>query len=560
MRGASLASPLPPARPAIPPPGPIMLFDWMADPTAWLGLATLIILEIVLGIDNLVFIAILADKLPPEQRNRARIIGLTLAMLMRLGLLASIAWVVTLTEPLFTVLGAEISGRDLILIFGGVFLLFKGTMELHERVEGRAHGDTGARPQHAVFWQVILQIVVLDAVFSLDSVITAVGMVQELSIMMIAVVAAMAVMMLASRPLMAFVGRHPTVVILCLGLLLMIGFSLVAEGLGFHVPKGYLYAAIGFSIVIELCNQLARRNRSRRSLGLSGRQRTAQAVLRLLRGNRGEAGGVQNPVEEVAALVDGVDGEPVFAPEESSLIERVLAMGNRDVRSIMVPRGEMVWLDVKDSADAITRKFASGHARLPLCDGDAANVIGVVHFKDLLPRLQVPGAIDVIELARSPHYVMETTPVFKVLEVLRQSREHMLIVVDEHGSCEGLVTPLDVLTAVGGELPENADDATAATPVGDGSWLLDASMPIDEARLFLSGAALGAETPDATLAGALLRVEGRLPEVGEVIQWGDWSFEITRRDGLRIDQVRARQRLAAEEKGLHDGGPLRTVA
>src|SRR5690606_21549764 len=130
----------------------------MADPTAWLGLATLIILEIVLGIDNLVFIAILADKLPPEQRNRARIIGLTLAMLMRLGLLASIAWVVTLTEPLFTVLGAEISGRDLILIFGGAFLSFKGTMELHERVEGRAHGDTGEQPEHAGIWQVILQI------------------------------------------------------------------------------------------------------------------------------------------------------------------------------------------------------------------------------------------------------------------------------------------------------------------------------------------------------------------------------------------------------------------
>ncbi len=207
-----------------------MLFDWMSDPTAWVGLATLIVLEIVLGIDNLVFIAILADKLPAQQRNRARMLGLTLALLMRLGLLASIAWVVTLTQPLFTVLGAEISGRDLILILGGLFLLFKGTMELHERVEGRAHA-TGGRQQYAVFWQVIAQIVVLDAVFSLDSVITAVGMVQDLSIMMTAVIIAMAVMMLASRPLMAFVGRHPTVVILCLGLLLMIGFSLVAEGL-----------------------------------------------------------------------------------------------------------------------------------------------------------------------------------------------------------------------------------------------------------------------------------------------------------------------------------------
>ena len=292
-----------------------MIFDWMSDPTAWLGLATLVILEIVLGIDNLVFIAILADKLPPHQRNRARMIGLTLAMVMRLGLLASIAWVVTLTQPLFTVLGAEISGRDLILILGGLFLLFKGTMELHERVEGGAGHDAGQKTQHAVFWQVILQIVVLDAVFSLDSVITAVGMVQDLSIMMIAVVVAMAVMMLASRPLMGFVARHPTVVILCLGLLLMIGFSLVAEGLGFHVPKGYLYAAIGFSILIELFNQLARRNRARGAHALSRRQRTAQAVLRLLRAGR--AGQPTQQADEVAALVDGAGDEPAFAPRKA---------------------------------------------------------------------------------------------------------------------------------------------------------------------------------------------------------------------------------------------------
>ncbi|MCD0504037.1 TerC family protein [Bordetella petrii] len=516
-----------------------MIFDWMTDPTAWLGLATLIILEIVLGIDNLVFIAILADKLPPEQRNRARIIGLTLAMLMRLGLLASIAWVVTLTEPLFTIFGAEISGRDLILIFGGLFLLFKGTMELHERVEGRAHGES-QKVQHAVFWQVILQIVVLDAVFSLDSVITAVGMVQELSIMMIAVVFAMAVMMLASRPLMAFVSRHPTVVILCLGLLLMIGFSLVAEGLGFHVPKGYLYAAIGFSIVVEACNQLARRNRSRRSQGLNGRQRTAQAVLRLLRG--GKADGGANPAEEVAALVDGVGDEPIFAPEERSLIERVLAMGTRDVRSIMVPRGEMVWLDVKDTAEGVVDKFSSGHARLPLCEGDAANVIGVLHFKDVLRAVQRPGAIDLIELARKPHYISETTPVFKVLDVLRQSREHMLIVVDEHGSCEGLVTPLDVLTAVGGELPENPGESKFATSLSDDTWLLDAGMPVDEASLILGSHGPAQAVRDATLAGVLLRVGGRLPEVGETIEWNGWTFEITQRDGLRIGQVRAQRR------------------
>lgn len=194
-----------------------MIFEWMSDPAAWVGLATLVVLEIVLGIDNLVFIAILAEKLPPEQRNTGRIVGLILALVMRLILLASIAWVITLTQPMFYVLEHAFSGRDLILLFGGVFLLFKGTMELHERIEG-TQAQKEENPVHAAFWMVIVQIVVLDAVFSLDSVITAVGMVKELSVMMIAVIIAVGIMLWASKPLMDFVNKHPTVVILCFGL------------------------------------------------------------------------------------------------------------------------------------------------------------------------------------------------------------------------------------------------------------------------------------------------------------------------------------------------------
>ena len=202
-----------------------MIFEWMSDPSAWVGLLTLVILEIVLGIDNLVFIAILAEKLPPEQRNTARIVGLLLALCMRLVLLASIAWVMTLTNPLFQVFDHAFSGRDLILLFGGVFLLFKGTMELRERLEHKPILKE-ENPVHATFWMVIIQIVVLDAVFSLDSVITAVGMVKHLPVMMIAVVIAVGIMLWVSKPLMHFVNRHPTVVILCLCFLMMIGFSL----------------------------------------------------------------------------------------------------------------------------------------------------------------------------------------------------------------------------------------------------------------------------------------------------------------------------------------------
>lgn len=234
--------------------------EFLLDPGIWVGLLTLIVLEIVLGIDNLVFIAILADKLPPEQRDKARIIGLSLALLMRLGLLFAIAWLVTLTKPLITVFDWTFSGRDLILLFGGLFLLYKAVSELHERMEGKPEVHVTTNVVYASFTAVVAQIVVLDAVFSLDSVITAIGMVDNIYVMMIAMIVAMVVMLVASKPLTSFVNRHPTVIILCLSFLLLIGISLIAEGFGFHIPKGYIYSGIGVAIVIEAFNQFSQRN------------------------------------------------------------------------------------------------------------------------------------------------------------------------------------------------------------------------------------------------------------------------------------------------------------
>ena len=253
----------------------------LSDPTIWVGLLTLVVLEIVLGIDNLLFIAVLAEKLPPHQRELARKLGLSLALIMRLLLLTAISWMVTLVEPVVTLAGVDFTGRDLILIGGGLFLVFKATMELDERLEGAVH-QTSTSKTYAGFWMVISQIVILDAVFSLDAVITAVGMVDELWVMMTAVVIAMAVMIAASRPLTLFVNKHPALVILCLGFLLMIGFTLIADGFGLHIPKGYLYGAIGFSILIEVFNQIGRRKTQRRESKTPLRARTAEAILRML--------------------------------------------------------------------------------------------------------------------------------------------------------------------------------------------------------------------------------------------------------------------------------------
>jgi predicted tellurium resistance membrane protein TerC len=233
------------------------MVELLVDPAAWIAFLTLVALELVLGIDNIVFISILVDKLPRRQRDFARRLGLFLAMFMRIALLFFLSWVIGLTAPIFTVFGNEISGRDLILIAGGLFLLGKSTLEIHDALEG-GHGKE-ASAARATFTAIIGQVIVLDIVFSLDSIITAVGMVDEIAIMVAAVVVSVALMMVFSGPISRFVSTHPTVKMLALAFLFAIGLVLVADGLDHHVPKGYVYSAMAFSLVVEMLNIRVRR-------------------------------------------------------------------------------------------------------------------------------------------------------------------------------------------------------------------------------------------------------------------------------------------------------------
>jgi predicted tellurium resistance membrane protein TerC len=235
------------------------MFEWLASPEAWVALATLTALEIVLGIDNIIFISILVGRLPETQRDFARRMGLSLAMLTRLGLLFSISWVMSLTEPWFTILGNSISGRDLVLIGGGLFLLFKATHEIHNSMEGVE--ESGSTIVATSLGMVLLQIAVLDIVFSLDSVITAVGLVEHVSLMAIAIVLAVLVMLMAAKPIGDFVDTHPTIKILALSFLILVGVTLIVEGFDVHVPKGYIYFAMAFSVSVEFLNLRMRKKR-----------------------------------------------------------------------------------------------------------------------------------------------------------------------------------------------------------------------------------------------------------------------------------------------------------
>ncbi|WP_235403177.1 TerC family protein [Enterobacter quasiroggenkampii] len=515
--------------------------EFLMDPSIWVGLLTLVVLEIVLGIDNLVFIAILADKLPPKQRDKARLIGLSLALVMRLGLLSVISWMVTLTKPLFSVMDYTFSGRDLIMLIGGIFLLFKATTELHERLENRQHDD-GHGKGYASFWVVVLQIVVLDAVFSLDAVITAVGMVNHLPVMMAAVVIAMAVMLLASKPLTRFVNQHPTVVVLCLSFLLMIGLSLVAEGFGFHIPKGYLYAAIGFSILIELFNQIARHNFIKQQSNQPLRARTADAILRLMGGRR-----------QVNVQSDSENHNPVPVPEgafveqERYMINGVLSLASRSLRGIMTPRGEISWVDANLSVDEIRQQLLSSpHSLFPVCRGELDEIIGVVRAKEMLVALEEGVNVEAVAAASPAIVVPETLDPINLLGVLRRARGSFVIVTNEFGVVQGLVTPLDVLEAIAGEFPDE-DETPEIIADGEG-WLVKGTTDLHALSHTLGLENVVNDEEDiATVAGLVIAVNGQIPRVGDVIELPPLHITIVEANDYRVDMVRI-----VKEQSAHD--------
>jgi predicted tellurium resistance membrane protein TerC len=415
--------------------------EWLADPTVWVGLVTLVLLEIVLGVDNLIFIAILSDKLPPGQRERARIIGLSLALVMRLALLASISWVMSLTAPLLEFWRLSISWRDLILIAGGLFLLVKATTEMHDRLEKQsAHHVPSGSPQ--AFWPLVAQIVVLDAVFSLDSVITAVGMVDELYVMMAAVIVAVGVMLAASGPLTRFILAHPSLIILCLGFLLMVGLVLMIDGFGVHVPKGYVYSAIGFSILIEVLNQWGERNRRKNAERTPARARVAEAVLRML-------GGVPAPAMAAA-------GGPAFAAEEQQLVKEVLRFSEQRVTTAMTAREQVVWLDSTQGDRILPTVRENAHHEFPVGAGALDAIEGVVRKEDVLTLALDGKPLDLKRIVRHCARVPEGASLLDTLKVFKKSPIELALVMGADGKVRGIVTRTDLLEAIAGELPDLA--------------------------------------------------------------------------------------------------------
>ncbi|EKU28578.1 hypothetical protein C660_19812 [Alcaligenes sp. HPC1271] len=372
----------------------------------------------------------------------------------------------------------------------------------------------------------------LDAVFSLDAVITAVGMVDQLPVMMAAVIISIALMIWASKPLTTFVNNHPTVVVLCLSFLLMIGLTLTAEGLGFKIPKGYLYAAIGFSILIEFFNQIARRSLQRSQSRRPLRDRTAEAVLRML-SNRKNEDKDDNGNEGQLEL-----DEQAFRTEERNMVSGVLSLAERPIRSLMTPRQEITWLNIEDSADTLRQQLRSTpHSFLPVCQGDLDQVVGVARAKDLLADLDDYPQVKLWPDLREPIIVHEHTDVLSAIAMLKQSNGQFVLVTDEYGAIEGLLTPIDILEAIAGEFPDE-DEQPAIQQIGPNLWQVDGSIDL----LLLAQAVeaddlLLKDSSFNSVAGFLLERLDSLPTVGTVVEADGLRFEITEVSQRRIATV-----------------------
>lgn len=505
----------------------------MFDPHVIAGLATLIVLELVLGIDNLVFVAILAGKLPPEQRDKARVIGLTAAMAMRLAMLAGASYVIALKDPVFDLLGRSFSWRDVVLLVGGMFLLYKATSEIHERLEGRTEQEDGER-RIPSFAMTLVQIVVLDAIFSLDSIITAVGMVDRLWVMMTAVILSMAIMIAASKRLTAFVDRHPTVIILCLSFLLLIGCSLLAEGLGFHFPKEYLYAAIGFSLLIESLNQIGGHKRRKAILLMPDRQRTASAILRLL--------GAMPAAASPNTAVEEKNDHPIEAgglhPDEAGMIRGVISLSTLPVRSIMTLRPQVVFIKDDASYEEITEMMIeSGRTRILLCERDIDGMIGVIDVKDAVKQIHAGRPVDLRGLAKPAMFVQLSTKVTRLMEEMRRRDERFAVVVDEHGQIEGVVTTTDIFAVIAGDLADDEDEGVVQK--ADGSEMLVMGMArLSDVESHFGQLVQRRSREYETVSGHILEMAGRLPEQGDVHEDSGLRYEIAEIQGRRIERVR----------------------
>ncbi|MGN1280433.1 MAG: transporter associated domain-containing protein [Succinivibrio sp.] len=519
---------------------PTLLFDmlWVMDPTAWVGLLTLTAIQIVLGIDNLLFIAILSARLPAHQGKLARNIGLGGALVIRIILMIFAAYVMAIARPLFTVWEFDVSVRDLMMFLGGAFLIYKSTEELHSKLEysGSEESVSVSKSAGSSFAIVATQIMILDALFSGDSIITAVGMTNHVYIMIISVTISMLMLMWASGFIADFVSRHPTVVILCLGFLLLIGFSLIMEAFHIAVPKGYLYSAIGFSLLIEVFNQVSRKNvlKLKHTSNMQSRQVAAHMVLRLL-------GSKDDDVHSFQEAIVSRPSAYVFNKQEKEMVSRVLELSSLPVKAVMTARTDLQKLNVDRDRDYILNKAlkSTKTSLIAYRDGQKDQPLGYVSRADLLGLLvnDKADAEHIRAIVQEPIYLPQTINILSALEQFRQSKRYFGFVFDEFGCFEGIVTIHDIIEEITGEMPEKSETPEIVRLGKNDIFRIDGDAILtDVART--TGLELPPSEHYQTIAGYVLDRLQRVPKQGELLEVDGWLIEVFSADATGINVLK----------------------
>ena len=527
-----------------------LLFDlqWMLDPTAWVGLISLSAIQVVLGIDNLLFIAVLSAKLPPHQARVARYIGLVGALVIRIILMMFAAYVMAMSKPLFTVFDFSVSVRDLMLFFGGAFLIYKATQELHTKLEASVDDTVSvSKAAGQSFMIVSTQIMILDVLFSGDAIITAVGMTQHAYIMIIAVSIAMALLIWASEFIARFVSRHPTVVILCLGFLLLIGFALIMESFHIEVPKGYLYSAIGFSLLIEIFNQASRKTvlNLKHSNNMQARQVAAHLVLRLLGSN-------QDNVHSIQEAIVSKPSAYMFNKLEKEMVSRVLELSALPVKAVMTARTDLQMIKIDGSLPAILAKaqkftcsylvaYKNGHKDQPVGFISRAKLLSLFVHKN-------PNYSEIEKCLIKPLYIPHSVNILSILEQFRQTQRYRGFVYDEFGAFEGIVSVHDIIEEITGELPEKTE-TPEIVPLDDKklSFMIDGDAILPDVQRS-TGLFIPPSEHYQTIAGFVLDRLQRVPVKGDRISIDGWEIEVTSADLTSIDALVLTKVYSTEEE------------
>lgn len=517
--------------------------DLFLDPSIIGGLVTLICLELILGIDNVIFITILSEKLPNNIKDKARLTGLLLALVMRFFLLFLVSWLVSLTKPIFINKWFIFSARDIILLIGGLFLFFKASLELHERCNNLEHKKNDSKKNYK-FWYIVIQIVILDTIFSLDSIITAIGMVDNIFIMMFAILISSILMFFLSKILTKFINLHQTIVILCLSFLLMIGLNLITESLGFYIPKGYLYTAIGFSIIIEFFNYLSRRNFILNQSKKPIRIRMLEHISRLMKGkklkiNIHENNFCKNSKFNHTSKKDNTESilNENFVEEEKYMLTSILNLRIRSIRSIMTPRREISWININSNTNKIRSQLLdTPHNLFPVCQNILDDIIGVIRAKDLLESIDKQENLLNIVTKTPPIIIPDTLNPITLLNVLRRSKGNLVIVGNEFGIIQGLITPVDLLEAIAGEFPD-ADETPDVISDKKG-WIVKGSTNLYYLEQLLNTNKLLHIEKCTSLSGLLIAKIGRFPKTGETILIEPFYFKIIKSTKYQINLIR----------------------